>query len=764
MQFNKKNSKMQNNKQLPDLTKLHRNDLPSLRCPLCDIKSPIIDQLQYDKKHQTPMLSLKCSCLYSDTSDNKKENTYPITISDYFRFLFSKVHCFKHLNSKPSIYCKKCNLLLCDVCVSYHELFEKDHSDLIEQIKSVQHTTSTKQDINNNMKQHYDNQTLINLWNKTNSMSHIKSYEQFEKEANDVYIEYQTYIEDEIKIITEMIANLNQLKNDIEIKHKETIDNFNKVTTLAKIVYNDFFYNKDNNTSYENIINMNSLLPIVSLIKEKDILCLNKICQNFNQIIALLYKQQQDFPKRTLISFETHESKLTLTNNNTNTQSHPHVSTTVSISKHPQSPEHNQSESDNDDISSDNEQNITNTNNNNRNIIKETNDIPASNLKGIKQESIVPKHYIEISPTISPLSSNKRTPNTKGITNNNMHINIFSNTNHIINNIQTPLNIFRHDLSSYYSYEQSNIIQEFSHKSNNSPKFKFPSKCSSVLSYEYSAPSPIIQLKQGNILFIENNNNIVIWDMKSNYPLTKMNLGEFTFNYIYELNNGQIALCSNDNVIKIYKPNNFLCTSMLIGHSEKINSLLQINNSILISASKDSSIKFWNLNTNECFHTIYDHIQQVNMLIHLQKKIFASCSDDSTIKIWNKTKLMLQLIGHKGKVVTMGKLGSEILCSGGEEFNIKIWNVLTGECLGSLIGHEGRIKQIVNFEISFEEFNVSYLVSVGTDKRIVFWDVMQRRKIWEVEDAHNDSIESIVTFKEGIMITGGREGNIKLWN
>ena len=55
----------------------------------------------------------------------------------------------------------------------------------------------------------------------------------------------------------------------------------------------------------------------------------------------------------------------------------------------------------------------------------------------MKQASIVPKHYIEISPTISPLSSNKRTPNTKGITNNNMHINIFTNTNNIINNINT---------------------------------------------------------------------------------------------------------------------------------------------------------------------------------------------------------------------------------------------------------------------------------------------------------------------------------------
>ena len=71
----------------------------------------------------------------------------------------------------------------------------------------------------------------------------------------------------------------------------------------------------------------------------------------------------------------------------------------------------------------------------------------------------------------------------------------------------------------------------------------------------------------------------------------------------------------------------------------------------------------------------------------------ATGSDDKTIKIWNldSGKCIRTLVGHTGSVYSIQLLPKNQLLTGSNDETIKTWNFETGECVLTFKGRTGLV-------------------------------------------------------------------------
>lgn len=247
---------------------------------------------------------------------------------------------------------------------------------------------------------------------------------------------------------------------------------------------------------------------------------------------------------------------------------------------------------------------------------------------------------------------------------------------------------------------------------------------------------------------------------------------------------------SNDEHIRIYDLQKRKELGTLLQHQGSITTLKfsktedKANNKWLLSASDDHKIIIWRVKDWENFGTLKGHTARINDLdIHPSSRIAVSVSDDHSIRLWNlmtvKKAAVLKLrnynqngqyvrwLGAQGEYFAVGLLnkvliystndakvhyeldtgkktilhiervlledGKEYLCVGISDGNIQFYPTSKlfmeePEVDGpefSLLGHTNRVK---DFKFYRNEFG-TYLVSIGSDGRIVVWDMKEREQI-----------------------------------
>jgi platelet-activating factor acetylhydrolase IB subunit alpha len=100
--------------------------------------------------------------------------------------------------------------------------------------------------------------------------------------------------------------------------------------------------------------------------------------------------------------------------------------------------------------------------------------------------------------------------------------------------------------------------------------------------------------------------------------------------------------------------------------------------------------------------------------------------------------------------------GIEYLASGSRDKSIKIWEVKTGRCIITLIGHDNWVNDLVFHP------NGKFLLSVSDDKSIRIWDLSNGRCYKKIQCAHNHFISSI-DIRNKIVATGSIDAKAKLW-
>jgi WD40 repeat protein len=226
----------------------------------------------------------------------------------------------------------------------------------------------------------------------------------------------------------------------------------------------------------------------------------------------------------------------------------------------------------------------------------------------------------------------------------------------------------------------------------------------------------------------------------------------------------------------------------------------------LASGSQDKLIRLWDVVTGECLQTLEGHSDLVDSLAFLpsiqgygdapeqsvaegttfkqdvsglNQQILASGSDDQTIKLWNLNsgECLGTLWGHGSWVhaVSFSPDGRS-LASGGRDRTIKLWDWRTGECLQTLEGHIHRVKSVAYAPIArvsgvlaspglSETGELKGIVASGSDDQTVkLWDVKQGICLRTFQ-GHQDWVLSVAFSPCGsIVASGSSDRTIKLWD
>ncbi|KAK4039596.1 hypothetical protein C8A01DRAFT_36379 [Parachaetomium inaequale] len=139
----------------------------------------------------------------------------------------------------------------------------------------------------------------------------------------------------------------------------------------------------------------------------------------------------------------------------------------------------------------------------------------------------------------------------------------------------------------------------------------------------------------------------------------------------------------------------------------------------------------------------------------------ASGSGDGIIKIWDALsgRCVGTLEGHDGSVQSVAfSPDGQRIASGSSDWNVKIWNLASGRCIDTLHGHSGSIDSVA-FSPDGQR-----LASGSDDETIKIWDVTSGRCVNTLE-GHEYSVWSVAFSPDGLRLaSGSSDETVKIWD
>ena len=193
----------------------------------------------------------------------------------------------------------------------------------------------------------------------------------------------------------------------------------------------------------------------------------------------------------------------------------------------------------------------------------------------------------------------------------------------------------------------------------------------------------------------------------------------------------KIISASADKTIKITNYETGKCIKSLNDHQDCVTSVLIIpNTNKFLSCSYDKTIKLWDINTYQCLCSIVGLSGYFSLTLMSPTLIACGCQNGS-IEFRNiENKLALSknpksIKAHDKLVLNLVLFDKTKLISSGEDADetrkIKIWNLVTNECIRELVGHSDTIYSL---KLANDGKN---LLSCSQDKTLNIWNLESGR-------------------------------------
>ncbi|WP_242064856.1 serine/threonine-protein kinase [Nostoc sp. FACHB-133] len=197
-----------------------------------------------------------------------------------------------------------------------------------------------------------------------------------------------------------------------------------------------------------------------------------------------------------------------------------------------------------------------------------------------------------------------------------------------------------------------------------------------------------------------------------------------------------------------------------------VNHRFQLANEVMQAMGMECKIQNFKLPNPpwQCLHTLTGHsgtLSSVNALaISPDSHTLASGGDDKNIKLWdlNTKKVLASLSGHSQAVKSVAfSPDGKILATASDDKTIKLWQVETLKEICTLLGHSHAVKSV-----AFSP-DGQILASGSWDKTIKLWDVNTGREICTIT-GHQLQVNSVAFSPQGqLLASASYDRTIRLW-
>ena len=264
----------------------------------------------------------------------------------------------------------------------------------------------------------------------------------------------------------------------------------------------------------------------------------------------------------------------------------------------------------------------------------------------------------------------------------------------------------------------------------------------------------------------------------------------------------RVVSCASDMTIRIWKSKNkqnsldfdqFYCSKTLVGHDHSISQVKVLaNTNFGVSVSRDCSLKFWDLEQQMCKRTLLESEHEWLRCVDANEQFLVVAGNDARVWAYDLTKILssnsdsksgdklaqetlvnsfpahdnvIEQISIGYKVAEKNKarliLGSpceQICVTASRDKQVKVFNLLKGECLLSLSGHENWVKDVQVIP------ETSWILSVGEDKTFRIWHAEKKKQIFVRKGIHEHFVNRMVfDLPRMAVYTGSVDKKCKVW-
>lgn len=258
-----------------------------------------------------------------------------------------------------------------------------------------------------------------------------------------------------------------------------------------------------------------------------------------------------------------------------------------------------------------------------------------------------------------------------------------------------------------------------------------------------------MQCTDTTLILGHSDGQITVWSLEDNSIRMQRRLEGHTegVRHIY-LHGTTLASGSSDSSIRLWDLTSGSNIKTLTGHSDAVRCIQFVDN-VLVSGSNDKTIKIWDLDTSTCRRTLMGHSYDV-YVIEFRDNVIISGSKDKTVKIWNMHDgQCLRTISGFGAGVRCLQMRDSVVATGEYSGGLKVFDIETGNQIKSIpYAHSKIIKCI-------EVLSPHVILTGGYDHFVKLWDLRSSTcvKHWNFEKY----VEGIHTFNDTLVVGGGKK-------
>ncbi|KAH8930049.1 WD40 repeat-like protein [Atractiella rhizophila] len=258
----------------------------------------------------------------------------------------------------------------------------------------------------------------------------------------------------------------------------------------------------------------------------------------------------------------------------------------------------------------------------------------------------------------------------------------------------------------------------------------------------------------------------------------------------------RIVSASDDHNINVYDTKTGELSKSLVGHEGGVWALEYIGNT-LVSGSTDRTVRVWNLETEKNTHVFLGHTSTVRCLqivrpVNVQHDpngppvweppypIIVTGSRDYTLRMWKlpginddwyipdipdspnaenvhfeENPFHIRLLkGHHHAVRALAAKG-RTLVSGSYDYDCRVWDIMTGECIRVLKGHTQKVYSIVLDD------EAKMCMSGSMDGTVRVWDI-DTGEVAHILEGHS-SLVGLLGLSKHLLVSAAADSTLRLW-